>query len=75
MDANIKMHRKEISRKIKTLRSNNSKEYWNILRQGTNKKQPNILIDSLFEFFLEILIKLQRQIMKMKLTCQILITI
>jgi hypothetical protein len=75
MDANIKMHRKEMSRKIKTLRSNNSKEYWNILRQGTNKKQPNILIDSLFEFFLEILIKLQRQIMKMKLTCQILITI
>ena len=75
MDANIKMHRKEMSRKIKTLRSNNSKEYWNILRQGTNKKQPNTLIDSLFEFFLEILIKLQRQIMKMKLTCQILITI
>ena len=75
MDANIKMRRKEMSRKIKTLRSNNSKEYWNILRQGTNKKQPNILIDSLFEFFLEILIKLQRQIMKMKLTCQILITI
>ena len=45
------MHRKEMSRKIKNLRSNNSKEYWNILRQGTNKKQPNISIDSLFEFF------------------------
>ena len=51
MDANIKMHRKEMSRKLKNLRSNNSKEYWNILRQGTNKKQPNISIDSLFEFF------------------------
>jgi light-regulated signal transduction histidine kinase (bacteriophytochrome) len=51
MDANIKMHRKEMSRKIKNLRSNNSKEHWNILRQGTNKKQPNISIDSLFEFF------------------------
>jgi uncharacterized protein YeeX (DUF496 family) len=51
MDANIKMHRKEMSRKIKNLRSNNSKKYWNILRQGTNKKQPNISIDSLFEFF------------------------
>jgi hypothetical protein len=75
MDANIKMHRKEMSRKIKNLRSNNSKEHWNILRQGTNKKQPNISIDSLFEFFLEILIKLQRQIMKMELTCQILVTI
>jgi uncharacterized protein YeeX (DUF496 family) len=33
------------------LRSNNSKEYWNILRQGTNKKLPNISIDSIFEFF------------------------
>ena len=32
------MHRKEMSRKIKNLRSNNSKEYWNIL-QGTNKKK------------------------------------
>jgi hypothetical protein len=32
------MHRKEMSRKIKNLRSNNNKEYWNILRQGTNKK-------------------------------------
>jgi hypothetical protein len=51
MDANIKMHRKEMARKIKNLRSNNSKEYWNILRQGTNKKQPNISIDSLFEVF------------------------
>jgi hypothetical protein len=51
MDANIKMHRQEMSRKIKNLRSNNSKEHWNILRQGTNKKQPNISIDSLFEFF------------------------
>jgi hypothetical protein len=51
IDANINIHRKEMSRKIKNLRSNNSKEYWNILRQGTNKKQPNISIDSLFEFF------------------------
>ena len=38
IDANIKMHRKEMSTKIKNIRSNNSKEYWNILRQGTNKK-------------------------------------
>ena len=38
MDANITMHRKEMSRKIQNLRSNNSKKYWNILRQGTNKK-------------------------------------
>ena len=38
IDTNIKMHRKEMSRKIKNLRSNNSKEYWNILRQDTNKK-------------------------------------
>jgi hypothetical protein len=51
IDANIKMHRKEMSRKIKNLRSNNSKEYWNILRQDINKKQPNISIDSLFKFF------------------------
>jgi hypothetical protein len=51
IDANIEMHRKEMSRKISNLRSSNSKQYWNSFRQVTNKKQQNISIDSIFEFF------------------------
>jgi hypothetical protein len=37
--------------KMKELRSKNSKEYWKILNSGCRKKQPNISISSLFDFF------------------------
>jgi hypothetical protein len=33
------------------LRSKNPKEYWKILNKGQKKKQPNISIDVLYEFF------------------------
>ena len=36
---------------MKELRSKNSKEYWKILNSGCRKKQPNISISSLFDFF------------------------
>jgi len=36
---------------MKELRSKNSKEYWKILNSGSSKKQPNISISSLFDFF------------------------
>jgi hypothetical protein len=38
-------------KELKTLRSKNPKEYWKILNKGQKKKQPNISIDVLYEFF------------------------
>jgi hypothetical protein len=40
-----------MTKKIKNLRSNNSKEFWKLMRKGTYRKQPNISIDTLFDFF------------------------
>jgi hypothetical protein len=36
------------------LRSKNPKEYWKILNKGRKKKQPNISIDVLYDFFLNL---------------------
>jgi hypothetical protein len=51
LDTSIINHRKEMRQKMKELRSKNSKEYWKILNSGCRKKQPNISISSLFDFF------------------------
>jgi hypothetical protein len=40
-----------MKKELKTLRSKNPKEYWKILNKGQKKKQPNISIDVLYEFF------------------------
>ena len=37
--------------KLKRMRSQNPKEYWKILNQGRSKRQPNISIESLYEYF------------------------
>jgi very-short-patch-repair endonuclease len=34
----MKKHRKEMTKKIKNLRSNNSKEFWKLMRKGTYRK-------------------------------------
>jgi hypothetical protein len=36
MDVSIKKHRKEMTKKIKNLRSNNSKEFWTNLQSAPN---------------------------------------
>ena len=51
MNVCIKKHRKEMTKKIKNLRSNNKKEFWKLMRKGTYRKQPNISIDTLFDLF------------------------
>jgi hypothetical protein len=51
MDVSMKKHRKEMTKKIKNVRSNNSKEFWKLMRKVTYRKQPNISIDTLFDFF------------------------
>ena len=40
-----------MKKELKTLRSKNPKEYWKILNKGQKKKQPDISIDVLYEFF------------------------
>ena len=51
LDTSIINHRKEMWQKMMELRSKKSKEYWKILNSGCRKKQPNISISSLFDFF------------------------
>ena len=51
MDTSIRKYRQKMKKELKTLRSKNPKEYWKILNEGQKKKQPNISIDVLYEFF------------------------
>ena len=45
------MHRKKMRNKLKNLKSTNPKEYWQILNNGRERKQPDIPLEELFEFF------------------------
>jgi len=47
----MKNYRKKMSKKMKTLRSQNTKEYCRILNQGDHSSQPNIPFLDLFDFF------------------------
>jgi hypothetical protein len=40
-----------MTKNIRNLRSNNSKEFWKLMRKDKYRKQPNISIDTLFDFF------------------------
>ena len=40
-----------MSRRMKTLRKNDPKEYWKILNSGKSTKQPDIEFKELFNFF------------------------
>jgi hypothetical protein len=41
-----------MSKKLKSLlKPNNAKEYWMLQKQRTNREQPNIPLDKLFDFF------------------------
>ena len=51
LDKALKTYKKELGRKLRTLRSNNTKEYWKILNQRDNARQPDISFDKLFDFF------------------------
>jgi hypothetical protein len=51
LDKNMRLYRKKISLELRNLRKSNSKEYWKILNRGKMKTEPNITIESLFEYF------------------------
>ena len=51
LDKNMRLYRKKISLEIRNLRKSNSKEYRKILNRGKMKTEPNITIESLFEYF------------------------
>jgi hypothetical protein len=44
-------YRNKITKQLRNLRTNNPKEYWKILNSGRHKKQPNISIENLLQFF------------------------
>jgi uncharacterized short protein YbdD (DUF466 family) len=50
--------------KLKTMRTKNPKEFWKILNKSKRKEQPDIPVDTFFEFYKELnqnLIKKIRQ--------------
>jgi hypothetical protein len=51
LDKNMRLYRKKISLELRNLRKSNSKEYRKILNRGKMKTEPNITIESLFEYF------------------------
>lgn len=51
MIKNIKKFRKNVRNEMKTMKTTNPKEYWNILNKGSKKKQPYISIEKLYDFF------------------------
>ncbi|CAC5383795.1 unnamed protein product [Mytilus coruscus] len=51
LDKNHRLYRQNLSKKLKELRTKNSREYWKVLNQGKRKKQPDIPIEKLFDFF------------------------
>jgi hypothetical protein len=57
LDSNLKKHRKEMSRRMKTLRKNDPKEYWKILNTGKSTKQPDIEINKWHKSEVQVLMK------------------
>ena len=51
LDKNMRLYRKKMSLELRNLRKSNSKEYWKILNRGKTETEPNIPIESLFEYF------------------------
>jgi hypothetical protein len=51
LDRKYKNYRKKFSEDIHNMSKNNPKEFWKLLNKGKKKKQPNIEIDKLYDFF------------------------
>jgi hypothetical protein len=54
LDISMSRHRKDMQNKLKTMRTKNPKEFWKILNKGKRKEQPNIPVDTFFEFYKEL---------------------
>ena len=55
MNKTLKSYRKYISKTLKGLRSQNTKEYWRILNQRDHNKQPNIDFEKLLDFCIKLI--------------------
>lgn len=51
LDRKYKSYSRKLTEDIKKLSNNNPKEFWKLLNKGKRKKQPNIEIDKLYDFF------------------------
>ena len=54
LDTSMSRHRKDMQNKLKTMRTKNPKEFWKILNKGKRKEQPDIPVDTFFEFYKEL---------------------
>lgn len=54
LDTSMSRHRKDMQNKFKTMRTKNPKEFWKILNKSKRKEQPDIPVDTFFEFYKEL---------------------
>ena len=54
LDTSMSRHRKDMQNKLKTMRTKNPKEFWKILNKSKRKEQPDIPVDTFFEFYKEL---------------------
>jgi hypothetical protein len=51
MDNALNIHRRKMEKEIKIMRTNNSKDYWKLLKSKNKRGEPDIPITSLYDFF------------------------
>ena len=51
MDKALNTHRRNMEKEIKIMRTNNSKDYWKLLKSTNKREEPDIPITSLYDFF------------------------
>jgi len=54
MDKALNTHRRKMEKEIKIMRTNNSKDYWKLLKSKNKREEPDIPITSLYDFFLNL---------------------
>jgi hypothetical protein len=51
MDNALNTHRRKMEKEIKIMRTNNSKDYWKLLKSKNKREEPDIPITSFYDFF------------------------
>jgi hypothetical protein len=54
MDKALNTHRRKMEKEIKIMKTNNSKDYWKLLKSKNKREEPDIPITSLYDFFVNL---------------------
>ena len=54
MDKALNTHRRKIEKEINIMKSNNSKDYWKLLKSKNKREKPDIPITNLYDFVLNL---------------------